>query len=299
MSSKLDVSVVIPNFNGEKLLPKHLPSLIKAKSNPKNRIKEILVVDDASTDNSLALLYDKFPDVKVISQKKNVRFPANVNVCFKHAREEIVCLINNDVSVADSFLTTVLEHFDESNIFGVSLNEKGYAWTKGHFRNGYVVYEEGKDKKNAHETFWVSGGSGVFRKSIFKKLGGMDEKLFTPFYWEDIDLSYRAMKRGYRILWEPDSLVFHRHESTNKIFDSKYKRQIQERNQLLFIWKNITSKRLIRKHISGIIRRIASGPGYIVVVLKAVKFLPIVLKLRRVEKKESKITDESIFAKFL
>jgi len=299
MSTKLNVSVVIPNYNGEKLLTRHLPSIIKASTNPQNRIKEILIVDDASTDNSVQILNDRFPEVIIIQQNKNVRFPANVNTGIKHAKEEIVCLLNNDVSVSENFLVKVLEHFSDNMLFGISLNEQGFAWTKGIFRDGYVVYEEGKEKKFTHDTFWVSGGSGVYRKAIWNKLGGMDERLFTPFYWEDIDLSYRAVKRGYKILWEPDSLVYHQHESTNKMFNNKYKLQIQERNELLFIWKNLTSNRLFQKHIGGILKRIVSGPGYIVVVLKALMYLPVVLKKRNIEKKQSKITDESIFAKFL
>ena len=77
----------------------------------------------------------------------------------------------------------------------------------------------------------------------------MDEKLLSPFYWEDIDLCYRAAKRGYINLWEPRGKVVHKHESTISKFPKIYVARVKERNQLLMLWKNIHSKNLIKKHI--------------------------------------------------
>jgi GT2 family glycosyltransferase len=126
----------------------------------------------------------------------------------------------------------------------------------------------------------------------------MDEKLFSPFYWEDVDLSYRALKRGFRLLWEPKAKVIHHHESTIGKISRKYRQRIQERNQLIFIWKNLTSPILFRKHVLGVFRRVSLHPGYLIIVLMALRKIKGVVKVRKREKKESKVSDEAIFARF-
>ena len=126
----------------------------------------------------------------------------------------------------------------------------------------------------------------------------MDEKLFAPFYWEDIDLSYRAQKRGYTVLWEPRARVDHIHESTISKLSPKYTERIRERNQLVFIWKNLTSKNLSKKHMSWLFERVVKHPGYLVVIFMAALKLGLVVKKHQREIKESKISDEAIFDKF-
>ena len=123
----------------------------------------------------------------------------------------------------------------------------------------------------------------------------MDEKVFSPFYWEDIDLSYRATKRGYDVLWEPGSVVDHKHESTVSKLSKKYVQRIRERNELLFIWKNIHSKKFIRNHIGALLKRIIKHPGYLVIFVMALSKLGIALKARKKEIKESKLSDEAVF----
>ncbi len=130
------------------------------------------------------------------------------------------------------------------------------------------------------------------------ELGGMDEKLLSPLYWEDLDLSYRAQKRGYELLWEPKAMVTHEHESTVKKLPIRYVQRIQERNQLLFIWKNLTSRILFRKHIIGLLKRAATHPGYLLIIFSALRFIFKVIKARNIEAKEAKISDEAIFNRF-
>jgi len=296
--TKHKVSVVIPNYNGVELLRSNLPSVIKAKKNTKNNIIEIIVVDDASTDVSVKVIQNEFPDVNLVKHKVNRRFSAAVNTGARSAKGDLICLLNSDVSVSEDVLESVIPHFIDSKVFGVSLSEKGYSWAKGEFRDGFVEHASGERTHKPHDTFWANGGSGVFRRDIWMDLKGMDEVLYPPFYWEDIDLCYRAMKRGYSLLWEPQSKVSHEHESTNKLFESSYKSRIQERNQLLFIWRNITSKQLFSKHISGLIKRTSRHPGYIKIVLMALMKLTKVRRLRKIEVQESTVSDESIFGRF-
>ncbi|MFH1970802.1 MAG: glycosyltransferase [Patescibacteria group bacterium] len=296
--SNQTVSIIIPNFNGEDLIAKNLPKVLEAKNFKENRIIEIIIIDDASFDNSVKIIKKDFPQVKLIKHSKNRGFSCSANMGVRMAKGSFIVLLNTDVIPERNFLVSALPHFNDKNVFAVSLKEKGYSWAKGSFVNGFVKHEPGKEVKNPHITLWASGGSSIFRRSIWMKLQGMDEKLLSPFYWEDIDLSYRAVKRGYKILWEPNSLVEHRHESTISKLSKSYVQRIRERNELLFIWKNITSKNLIKKHVTSLITRVIRKPGYIRIVFMALLKFKLVLKRRKQEIKESKVSDEAIFAKF-
>jgi GT2 family glycosyltransferase len=298
IKKKPEVSIVIPNYNGKELLSSNLPSVLKAFENPVNNIKEIIIVDDASKDGSGEYLKTNYPQVKVVKHKINRGFSSAVNTGARTARGNLIALLNNDVAVEKDFLRSVFVHFKKVNVFAVSLHEKGYGWAKGAFVDGFVGFEPGTESKKPHDTFWVNGGSGVFRRSVWMKLGGMDENLFSPFYWEDIDISYRAVKRGYRVIWEPGAKVIHEHESTTSKLPKKYKSRIQERNQLLFIWKNITSQRLFRRHIQGLTKRVIRHPGYLLILAMALSKFRKVWRSRRKEKKEEKVADEAIFARY-
>lgn len=289
------ISIVITNYNGIQLLRENLPSVEAAAKNVPNDIIEIILVDDASNDDSISFVNEKYPDIKIISLKNNQRFAEAANTGFRAAKGELVCLLNNDVKPSKNFLSKTSQLFEDEKVFGVSLAEEGYSWAKGHFNKGFVEHKPGRKVNSVHSTFWISGGSGVFRKSMWNLLKGLDSKVYSPFYWEDLDISYRAMKRGWRLLWDPSSLVSHQHESTNKLFNFKYRSRIQERNQLLFIWKNITSSRMIRQHYKGLVERIIRHPGYLRVVLMALCRSRLIISRRMIEKKESKISDESIF----
>jgi len=295
---KLEASVVIPNYNGKGLLEKNLPKVLACLENKANRIKEIIIVDDASTDGSVKLIKEKFPEIKLIKHRINRGFSATVNTGARMAKGRLIVLLNNDVVPKEDFLISVFPHFRNKNVFAVSLHEKDFSWAKGKFENGFIVHGPGPKTRKAHQTFWVSGGSGVFRRSQWMKLGGMDEKLFSPFYWEDLDLCYRAAKRGWGLLWEPKARVEHKHESTISRWPKKYVQRIQERNQLLFTWKNLTSPYLFRRHIAGLLNRMVRRPGYIRIVFMALLKIRQVWKARKKEKKETKISDEAIFARF-
>lgn len=298
MTNKYKVSVIIPNFNGRELLEKNIPYVIKAKENPKNNIVEIIVIDDASSDDSINFLKKTFLGIKIIRHKKNRGFSCSVNTGVRMAKGDLVVLLNTDVIPDEDFLINTLVHFDDERVFGVSLHERGYSWAKGEFVEGFVKHESGRASKKTHITFWVSGGSGVFRRYMWIKLGGLDEKLLSPFYWEDIDLSYRAHKRGYKVLWESESYVSHKHESTMSKLSKRYVQRIRERNELLFIWKNITSKSLFKKHLMGLTKRVITHPGYIRIVIMALFKLSMVIKRRTEELRESKNSDEAVFSLF-
>lgn len=295
----MKVSIVIPWYSTEWLVEKNLPVVLAASKNPNNNIIEIIVVDDASKDKSATLIKEKFPEIKLIRHKINRGFSASVNTGVRSSKGQLICLLNSDVVPTSDFLEAAIAHFKDPKVFAVSLSESGeFGWAKGVFENGFINHSPGPKTTTPHRTFWVSGGSGVFRRTTWMELSGMDEKVFTPYYWEDVDLSYRAAKHGYDLIWEPNAKVDHNHETTMKTLKQESLQNIRERNELLFIWKNITSARLIRKHISGLFKRMATHPGYIKVVLMAVGKLGPVLKARAREVREAKVSDEVIFARF-
>lgn len=295
----MKVSVIMPNINGKSILEKNLPKLFEAVANPINKIHEVIIVDDGSWDESIEFITNNYAKkVKLIKHKKNRGFSAAINTGVRASTGDLLLLINTDVIPEKNFLTWVLPHFKDPKVFSVSIHEKGYGSAIGFFGEGYIQLAMGKENDKAHKSFYVSGGSGVFKKSIWRELNGMDEELLSPFYWEDIDLCYRAAKRGYINLWEPKGNVVHQHESTISKFPRNYVNRVKERNQLLCIWKNIQSKNLIKKHIVGVLNRLIHHPGYIKVVVMALFRLRIALKQKRKEIKESIVSDEAVFAQY-
>ncbi len=245
------VSIVIPNWNGAALLAEHLPKVLAAAEK-----SEVIVVDDCSTDDSVYILKEKFPEVKTIVKEKNSGFAQSVNSGVAAAGGEIVVLLNTDVVPEKGFLDPLIAHFSDPRVFAVGCLEKnpeknrtvlrGRAvarWTKG-------LYVHARGEVNKPDTAWASGGSSAFRKSLWERMGGMDT-LFNPFYWEDIDLSYRAMKAGYRIVFEPKAHVWHYHQkgAIKTQFEQNRIERVAFRNQFLFIWKNLSDPGIWAAHI--------------------------------------------------
>jgi len=297
-TNKLTVSVVMPNLNGEKLLEKNLPILLAAKNYEPNNIIEVIIVDDGSWDGSVDFIKKNFPEVRLFKHTTNRGFSAAVNTGSRAAKGDLILLINTDVLPNKDFLVKVLPDFKDDKVFAVSLHEKGFGSARGYFADGYIQLAMGDEGNKIHDSFYVSGGSGVFRRSLWVELGGMDEKLLSPFYWEDIDLCYRAEKRGYKLLWEPNGIVEHHHESTISKFPKDYVAKVRERNQLLMLWKNVTSPTLTRKHVAGLLKRLIMHPGYIKIIIMAMGRFGVAMEKRKKEIKESKVSDEAIFARY-
>ena len=222
----MKLSIIIPNYNGEELCKKNLPKIFDAITLHKDGEVEIIVIDDCSTDNSLNALEVLETTVKssylniklkIIKNEKNLGFSSTVNIGVKEAKGDIAILLNTDVIPERGFLVSLLPHFKDNKVFAVGCMDKSTENGKvvlrgrgiGAWKRGLLVHSRGEVNKT--NTLWVGGGSGAFRKSIWDKLGGFSS-LYNPFYWEDIDLSYRAAKSGYKILFEPNSVVVHEHD---------------------------------------------------------------------------------------
>jgi len=241
----IKVSIVIPNYNGRELLKKNLPRVFAACRGWAETGWEIIVVDDASTDESVSFLKKNYPQIKVVVHQKNQRFAATCNSGVKVAKGKIVVLLNNDVAPEPDFLSPLLNHFNDSLVFVVGCKEKDIKDGKaiysgrglGEFKRGFLVHWRAEDQ-NKTDTLWATAGSMAVDKEKWLKLGGMDV-LFRPAYWEDIDLSWRAKKRGWKVFFEPRSIIIHHHETTNiPTFGKKQMKVFAYKNQFLFIWKN-------------------------------------------------------------
>lgn len=251
------ISIIIPNYNGEELLKKNLPAVFDSAKYFESKNKEnveVIVIDDASTDQSRDFL--KSQNVALIENKKNLGFAKSVNKAVEHARGEIIILLNSDVSPQNDFLFPLIVHFKDENVFAVGCMDKSIENGKtilrgrglGKWKKGFLIHNRGEVNKT--NTLWVSGGSGAFKKSIWEKLGGFNP-LYYPFYWEDIDLSYRGLKAGYTILFEPKSIVIHEHEkgSIKKKYSHFEIKTISYKNQFTFVWINITDLSFQFQHV--------------------------------------------------
>lgn len=286
-------SAVIPNWRGRDLLAKNLPGVLRCG------FDEVIVVDDASPDASNEFLAKNFPNVRIIKHEKNEGFVKSVNDGVAAASGDIVFLLNLDVVLQGDIIRPALKHFKSDNtVFGVSLHEMGYGWSRPTMADGFIAHLPGLETQSPHTTFWVSGGSGAFRKSLWEKLGGMDT-MFSPFYWEDVELSYRALRRGLRLVWEPEARVLHEHEATinTQHFNIKKLSWIKDRNQLLFTWKHLTLLELATIHLPGLGKRLTK-PGYWVVLLMALLRLPQLLKGRIIEMGKAKLSNAEILGQF-
>lgn len=300
----MKVSIIIPNYNGGELLKKNLPKVIAASINA-----EIIVVDDSSLDNSIEIL--KEFSVNVIRNEKNLGFASTVNKGVKEATGEIVVLLNTDVAPERNFIEPLIAHFTDKSVFAVGCMDKSIEGGKvvlrgrglGKWERGFLVHRRGEvDKTN---TLWVSGGSGAFRKSTWEKLGGFNE-LYNPFYWEDIDISYRAIKSGYKIIFEPKSIVIHEHEKG--AIKSKYSefqiRTIAYRNQIIFVWVNATDSHLLVSHMLWmpyhILKTFIRGDfAFLVGFIKTFVLFPKIVQLRFSMQKTCIKTDMQVMKEFL
>jgi GT2 family glycosyltransferase/glycosyltransferase involved in cell wall biosynthesis len=241
-------SVVIPNWNGRDLLAKYIPSVIEAlRGNSEN---EIIVVDNGSQDGSAEFLREHFPSVRVLALDRNLGFGGGSNAGFRAAQNDIVVLLNSDMRVESDFLAPLLEAFADETVFSVACQiffsdpnklreETGLTqswWENGSLR---VRHRDDPAIRAPYPCAYGGGGSCAFDRRKFLELGGFDE-LLAPFYLEDTDIGYLAWKRGWKVLYQPRSVVYHEHRGTiGKKFSKAQIDLVLKKNFTLFCWKNI------------------------------------------------------------
>lgn len=283
------VAVVILNWNGADLLRQFLPSVIQYSPEA-----SIYVADNASTDNSIEVLQEEFPTVKLIQNIRNFGFAKGYNESLKIVDEPILALVNSDIEVTENWLTPILSqfeieqntaiiqpkildfkkktHFEYAGAAGGFIDKYGFPFCRGRI---FETIEEDQNQYNdIIDIFWATGACLFIRNEIFKKLNGFDEDFFA--HQEEIDLCWRVKNLGFEIRYNGNSTVFHVGGATLQT-GSPQKTFLNFRNSLWMLTKNLPKGKLfstlfIRLSLDGIagIKFLLEGkPRHLWAVLKS------------------------------
>jgi len=253
-------AVVILNWNGKGFLQQFLPGIIK------NNVSfcEVIVADNASTDDSVEFIKSNFPTVKIIQNDINGGFAKGYNDALKHVNAEYFVLLNSDVEVSENWIEPIIMLMDADKSIAacqpkiLSFNNKSefeYAGAAGGFIDrfaypfcrGRIFNSVEKDLgqyNDVKEIFWATGACLFIRSDAFFKAGGLDEDFFA--HMEEIDLCWRLKSIGYKIMYCPDSVVYHVGGGTLSKINPR-KTFLNFRNNLFMIFKNEKGKKMWTK----------------------------------------------------
>lgn len=243
------VAVVILNWNGQKYLEKFLPSVIEHSGNAR-----IIVADNASTDDSVAFVQSKYPEIEIVINSENGGFAKGYNDAFKKIEAEYYLLLNSDIEVTANWLTPLLQQMKDPKVAGVQPKVKAYhnqhsfehaGASGGYLDRNYFPFCRGRiflsvesdqgQYNGTTEVFWASGACLLIRSELFHKAGGFDEDFFA--HMEEIDLCWRLKKMNYKFMVAPDATVFHIGGGTLP-YTSPRKVYLNFRNSIMMIVKN-------------------------------------------------------------
>lgn len=253
------VAVVILNYNGEKLLPKFLPSVISHSSEAR-----VIVVDNASSDASVDILKSHFPQVELIVLDRNYGFCGGYNRAISQIESDYVVLLNSDVEVTAGWLTPmislldnntqikavqpkILSHSDRSlfeyaGAGGGLIDMLGYPFCRGRIFS-FVEKDHGQYNGQS-QIFWASGACIMIRKKDFQRLGGLDEYFFA--HMEEIDLCWKINRSGGSVYYAGQSTVYHVGAGTLG-YNSPFKVFLNFRNGLILIFKHFSYSEIFWK----------------------------------------------------
>jgi GT2 family glycosyltransferase len=239
------VEVIIPNWNGAAFLPACLESL-RAQSLPDFRT---VVIDNASTDGSVALIESRFPEASIIRLDENKGFGAAMNIALRAADSDYVASLNNDTEADPAWLAELVACLERHPWAAAAtskmlvLNERGRIDDCGDILTAYFrAYPRGRGEEDVGQydgeerVFGASGGASLWRREIVRELGYFDEDLFA--YYEDVDLSFRANLAGYECWYAPKAIVFHAGGGTSRRKASEFAYYHAVRNRWSVILKN-------------------------------------------------------------
>lgn len=217
------VSVVILNWNGKKFLEKFLPSVMSSQYDNLS----VIIADNASTDDSISFLKEKFPSAKIIINNKNEGFAKGYNTALQKVSADYYVLLNSDVEVTKDWINPIISSmendkniaacqpkilsFNEKNKFeyagasGGWIDKLGYPFARGRIFDYCEI--DNCQYDDVKEIFWASGAAFFVRASVFHELNGFDEYFFA--HQEEIDLCWRMKRAGYKIFVVPSSVVYH------------------------------------------------------------------------------------------
>ena len=248
---KIKTAVVILNWNGKDWLEKFLPTIVRYSAEA-----TVFVADNGSEDDSKSFLTQDFPAVKIIENKENLGFAGGYNKALNQIHAEYYVLLNSDIEVTEGWLSPIIklmdsdkniaacqpklldytnkEKFEYAGASGGFIDNLGYPFCRGRI---FDSLEEDKGQYNdAIEVFWATGACIFVRSDVFWEVGGFDEDFFA--HQEEIDLCWRLKNKGYKIMVEPNSVVYHVGGGTLDA-GSPFKTYLNFRNNLFMLFKNL------------------------------------------------------------
>lgn len=246
-----EVTIVIPNYNGEKYLVPCLKALYENTAVD----MEVIVVDNGSKDQAVTEARRLYPQAEYILFDKNYGFCRAVNEGIRSARTEYVLLLNNDTEIRERFVEHLLHTIKRSpKIFSVEAKmlqygNHGLIDSAGTYYNALGwAFARGRDASAAKynrrcRTFAACAGAAIYRRSVFQEIGYFDERHFA--YLEDIDIGYRARINGYVNLYEPKAEVIHVGSAASGSRYNEFKTRYSARNNVYLLYKNMPPLQMI------------------------------------------------------
>ena len=286
------VSLIVLNWNGRQHLEYCLPSLL-ATDYPRY---EIIVVDNASTDDSVAFVRENFPRVQVIVNERNLGFSAGMNVGLQAAQGEIMVLLNNDVEVQPGWLRALVEAMLAEATVGIAgckvyypdgktLQHAGATLNYPLLTSHHYGYQE-EDQGQYNEiraVDYVTGAALALKRELLNRIGYLDAGFFL--YYDDPDLCFRARRAGYTVIYVPDAVIVH-HETATNVKGSFFSLSHYHRSRLRFFLKHYTIQQFLDDFVPAELERLenttsptdlqAARRGY----LEAMLMLPELLQSR-------------------
>jgi GT2 family glycosyltransferase len=253
-------SLIVLNYNGAGVIGPCLDSIVKAKG-PDD---EIIVVDNGSEDGSREMVKER-EDVILVALPRNT-FIFGLNEGLARATGDYVAFLNSDMTVEPDFVEECIERFaDGDDVFAVCpriLQDDGReqgSRTAGYWERGLIFYKPLAHSEEPTDCFFAVGGQSFFRRSGILEIGSIDPLLW-PMYHEDIELSYRAWKRGWRIRYAPKAIAHHRGGHTSKrVFTETELRSFVRQNEYLIVWKDVTDWPLLAEHVALMVPRLLAA----------------------------------------
>jgi len=272
----MKTAVVILNWNTEDFLRKFLPGLLRSVS--KTEGAEVIVADNDSYDDSMMVMKEVFPQVRTIEMEKNLGFTGGYNKAFQEIDCEYFVLINSDIEVSDGWLGPLVEWMDSHPDCGacapklLSWQERdrfeyagaagGYIDKFGYpFCRGRIMKRTETDRgqyDTPEDVFWASGACLLVRSSVYKRLGGLDNRFFA--HMEEIDLCWRMQLEGWKVTTVPQSVVYHVGGGTLPA-TSPFKLFLNYRNNLLMLDNNLAKTFALEQYKCGKPFRKAASRG--------------------------------------
>ncbi len=250
---KSSISIVIPNFNGKLLLEANIPLVYNALTSSGVLDFEIIIPDDASTDDSTDFIKTNYPDIILIENTVNRGFAGNMNTGIFKSLKDLVFVLNSDVVLNDQYFKHLLPYFNYPDTFGVMSRIIAIDSSKIQDGAKYPNYSYGNiasctnyisENSQSLYSLFLSGANALVDREKLIELGGFSE-IFNPFYSEDVDLGLRAWRLGYKCYYEHNAICKHPNSETIKKLPSNKVKIVAKRNKMILHFIHLQNFELI------------------------------------------------------